>query len=71
MTHQEPSQTKQWQISLFAGLLFLLVCLPKTYELTGQALGYLGIHLDKTQHLLLHVAVFILLTKFSMSWRLF
>lgn len=65
------STLREWQISLFAGLLFLLVSLPKTYELTGRALSYLGLSFDKTHHLLLHVGVFILLTKWSMSWRLF
>lgn len=66
------SSLRQWQISLFAGFLFLIVCLPQTYEFTGKVYHKItGSHISGMNHLWLHVAVFVLLTKWSMTWRFF
>ena len=76
MAGGSPSISQKWQISLFSGLIFLLVVNPYTYNLTNSLLG--GIIGPIARNgcptmvgLILHTVVYVLLVRYSMDLNLF
>jgi len=62
---------KKLRISIFAGILFLLISSPQVYKLTSQVLGNWianGAGCPNPHGLLLHTIVFILVTRLSMNY---
>lgn len=62
---------KKWLISVWAGLLFLVIASPLVYRVTGYITQLIGLRTSKNGcpngiGLILHAIVFILLTRLSM-----
>lgn len=65
------SETKEWCISIFSGLIFLLLSKRETYELTNRLLSRFNIvtaisGCPTVVGVLIHTIVFVLITKMSM-----
>lgn len=70
VVHKTPSDQTKWNISFQAGLLFFLLNLPMTYQLTNTLFSRLNI-LEKGAPTLtgvaLHSLVYVLLTRLMMN----
>jgi len=66
------AEPNKFLISVYAAVLFLIISLPDVYKLTNQYIGPLigrplyGINGPTTTGLLIHTAVFLLITRLSM-----
>lgn len=67
-----PSNLQKWEISIFSGLLFLLIANPITFRLVNSLTKLIGFQIcnaagcPNTAGIILHTVVFILLVRLSM-----
>ena len=70
------SSAQKWKIALFSAVIFLIIASPFMYRLTSRLFGVLGVQTAEDgcpalSGLLLHAAVFLLITRYSMDLNLF
>ena len=66
------TDTQKWYISIFSGILFLILTLPMTFRLTNSLFSGLGMptiigNTPTMTGIIIHAVVYILITRFSMG----